>query len=623
MSGGPRPPEGRSRQAQVRRYPEISDYALIGDCHAAALVSRSGSIDWCCMPRIDSDSVFGRLLDWDRGGHFSIAPVGGRFSTYRRYVENTMVLQTHLLTPSGEARVTDLFAMRPGGREEPFRHLIRLVEGIRGAVELEVQIAPRFDYGDMRPWLRHAAPNIYGAIGGDSGLLISADEQLQADGHDLHCRFTIRPEERVRFSLVFVNPWQLDQTTPAPPQADEIDRRLEGTIRWWRRWARQATIEGPEKVSAVRSALVLKCLTHAPTGAIAAAATTSLPETMGGSRNWDYRFSWIRDSSFSVHSLSEVGFRNEAEGFRRFMQRSAAGSAHELQIMYGVSGERRLHEIALEHLEGYRGSKPVRIGNAAAKQVQLDAYGELVLLSWRWHERGRSPDDDYWRFLVELVETAAEVWRHPDRGIWEIRGRARHFVHSKVLCWAALDRGVALAEQCMRKAPVERWRKIAAEIREAVETEGFDRRRGCFVQHFGTRAVDSSLLLLPRSGFIAWDDERMVRTVDALREDLEVNGLLLRYRPKTALDGQEGREGTFLACTFWLAECLAHQARLEDARRVFDRAAATANDVGLFAEEFSPTGGHMLGNFPQALTHLSHLSAAVAIQGASEAIRRQ
>jgi GH15 family glucan-1,4-alpha-glucosidase len=595
-------------------YPPIEDYALIGDCHSAALVSRAGSIDWCCMPRIDSDSCFGRLLDWEKGGHFSIAPRSGAYTTFRRYVEGTMVLETWFTSGTGEARVLDLFAMRRGGRETPRRHLIRLVEGLRGRVDFLAQIAPRFDYGEVRPWLRHVGTHVFAAIGGNSGLVITADQHLEASDHDLVCRFTVRAQDRVRFSILYHDPAHLDVDSPEVPHHDEVDRRIDETTEWWRRWARQSSFHGPDEAAVLRSALVLKALSHAPTGAIAAAATTSLPESMGGSRNWDYRFSWIRDSTFSVRTLADVGFTKEAEGFRRFIQRSAAGSAHELQIMYGLRGERRLTELELGRLEGYRGSKPVRVGNGAAKQLQLDAYGELVILSWRWHLRGHSPDDDYWRFLLELIDTAAERWEEPDRGLWEIRGRPRHFVHSKVLCWAALDRGVALATECMRKAPLTRWRRVARQIKSAVETHGYDRKRGCFVQAFGERQLDAALLLLPTTGFIAWDDERMVRTTDAIRAELDDGGFLLRYKPRARLDGQQGDEGVFLPCSFWLAECLARQGRLDVAREVFDRSASTGNELGLYAEEYDPRAPGMLGNFPQALTHLSHLSAAVALR---------
>jgi GH15 family glucan-1,4-alpha-glucosidase len=359
----------------------------------------------------------------------------------------------------------------------------------------------------------------------------------------------------------------------------------------------------------LRSATVLKALTQARTGAIAAAATTSLPEAPAGPRNWDYRASWVRDSVFALRSLAELGYTAEADGFRRFVQRSAAGSAQELQIMYGLGGERRLVELTLD-LEGYGGARPVRIGNAAAHQHQHDVYGELLDLAWAWHQRGKTPGADDWRFLSELVNAAADCWTTPDHGIWELRGHPRHLVHSKVMCWVALDRGLRLATDLGFPAPVERWTAGRAAIRATVERRGYDPARGVFTQAFDRPELDAALLLLPAVGFVAWDDPRMLRTVEAVRRELEVDGLLWRYR---APDGLEGAEGAFVACTFWLAECLARQGRAAQARAAFARASATANDLGLFAEEFDPATGALLGNFPQALTHLSHITAAVAL----------
>jgi GH15 family glucan-1,4-alpha-glucosidase len=379
-------------------------------------------------------------------------------------------------------------------------------------------------------------------------------------------------------------------------------------------WSARGNLVGPDRAAVVRSAMVLKALTQARTGAIAAAATTSLPEAPGGSRNWDYRASWVRDSVFALRSLAELGYTAEADGFRRFVQRSAAGSAEELQIMYGLGGERRLAELTLDDLEGFGGARPVRIGNAAARQHQHDVYGELLDLAWAWHQRGKTPGADDWRFLTELVNTAADRWRTPDRGIWELRGRPRHLVHSKVLCWVALDRGLRLAEEVGFPAPVGRWTATRAAIRAAVERRGYDPGRGVFTQAFGRPELDAALLLLPTTGFVGWDDPRMRRTVEWVRRELEVDGLLLRYRTP---DGLAGSEGAFVACTFWLAECLARQGRTTQAEAAFARASATANDLGLFAEEFDPATGTLLGNFPQALTHLSHITAAVALQQTS------
>jgi GH15 family glucan-1,4-alpha-glucosidase len=418
----------------------------------------------------------------------------------------------------------------------------------------------------------------------------------------------------VRLVIRYVSPQLIDEGELSPNDPRQVDDRLQMTIRWWRSWCKSVDYAGPDRVAVLRSALVLKALQNAPTGAIAAAATTSLPERIGGPRNWDYRFSWIRDSFLSVRSLAFIGFTREADGFRRFIQRSSAGSAHDLQIMYGVGGERRLTEIELPYLEGYRSSAPVRIGNGASEQLQLDAYGELLQLSWNWHQRGHSPDDDYWRFLSDLVDVACERWKDPDRGIWEVRGEPRHFVHSKVMCWTAVDRGIALAEGSLRRAPLQRWKRTAREMLESIHEHGVDPDRGCFVQSYGSKALDSSLLLIPGTGFCAYGDPCMVRTVDAIREDLQEDGLLLRYRTESADDGLgQDREGFFLSCTFWLAECLAGQGRHQEAREAFDRAAATSNDLGLFSEEFEPRTGELLGNFPQGLTHLSHIGAAVRL----------
>jgi GH15 family glucan-1,4-alpha-glucosidase len=592
------------------RYPPIADYAMIGDCHSAALVSRSGSIDWCSLPRFDSGTSFGRLVDWAQGGFCSIAPVGRTKST-RRYLDGTLILETTFRSASGEARLLDCFTMRRGGARDPFRQILRVVEGVRGQIELQVVVSPRFDYGECRPWIRSHGDGCFTAIGGDDGLVISTDADIQpGPDHDLRGRFTVREGRRVRLSIQFVRPERLDPRPPATPDPAELDRRLEETAKWWRRWSSRAKLDGPHGPAAVRSAIVLKAMTHAPTGAMVAAPTTSLPEVPGGDWNWDYRYSWVRDSSFAVRSLGELGCDAEADGFRRFAERSSAGAADELQIMYGVGGERRLDEYVLEDLEGYRRSGPVRVGNAAARQVQLDVYGHLLDLAWRWHLRGQSPDDDYWRFLVDLVEGAAARWQDRDRGIWETRKAPQHFVHSKVMCWAAVDLGLRLAKECARKAPTRRWTKVRDEIREAIEDRGVDRRRGVFRRSFGSRQLDAALLLIPSVGFVDYDDDRMIRTVDAIREELDHDGLVRRFR-ETA-DGKP-KEGTFLACTFWLTECLAYQGRVDEARDVFDRAVSTGNDLGLFAEEFDPVKGEMLGNFPQGLTHLSHIAAAVAL----------
>jgi GH15 family glucan-1,4-alpha-glucosidase len=596
--------------------PPIGDYGLIGDCHGAALISRSASIDWCCQPRFDSGSCFGRLLDWHRGGSCSVS-LDGEPATdgSSSYVDDTLVLETVLSTRGASVRVLDFFAMRRHGAEKPRRELVRIAECTRGTADVAIDASPRFDYGAARPWLRRAGSEAFTAIGGDDGMLVWSDRAMQIDGDSLFAAARLQTGTRLCFVMRFVRPHELDdETSVTPPRAEEIDDRLDETLAWWRHWRKRLRVEHPDRSGVVRSAVTLKALTYAPTGAILAAPSASLPETLGGSRNWDYRFSWIRDSTLAAHALAELGCGREAELSRQFIVRSSAGHAEDLQVLFGAGGERRIVEQELD-LAGYRGSRPVRIGNNAAGQLQLDVFGEILNLAWRWHRRGRSPDDDEWGFFSELVEAAIGRWRDPDRGIWEWRGGPRHFVHSKALCWTAVDCGLRIAEECARKAPVRRWEAAREEISAAIEARGYDRDRGVFVQCFDEQAMDAALLLLPVCGFVAFDDERMVRTADAVRDELEVEGLLRRYCQD---DGLPGQEGAFLACSFWLAECYARQDRRAEARRVFDRACATAGPLGLFSEQVDPRSGELLGNFPQALTHLSHISAAIALAQCSD-----
>jgi GH15 family glucan-1,4-alpha-glucosidase len=594
-----------------RRYPPIAEYAFISDCHSSALVSRTGSLDWCCMPRIDSPACFGRLLDWERGGYCRIAPVE-RAEISRRYLDGTLVLETTFRAKGAAARMLDFFPMRRGGRHNPFNQVLRIIEGLHGRMEISLECFPRFDYGSVKPWVRKTERGVL-ALGGSTGLLISGNAcPTPIDRHGLSGTCAVGEGERWYLSIQFGRPEDLDDGLIEPPSTADVHVRFLQTIEWWRSWTKQGTFAGPEAALVMRSAAVLKGLSNAPTGAIAAAATTSLPETPAGSRNWDYRFSWVRDSSFTVRTLTELGYVREAEGFRRFIERSCAGSAEELQILFGVGGERRLREFDIRNMEGYRGASPVRVGNAAESQVQLDVYGELLDLAWNWHKRGHSPDDDYWAFLVELVNATAKKWQHPDRGIWEIRGEPRHFTLSKAMCWLAIERGVRLAEELGRAAPLDEWRSACGEIRTWLDERGYDRKRGVFIQAEGHPVMDASLLLLPIFGVVDADDERMVRTVEAIRQDLGQDGLLRRYRS----DGLSGEEGAFLACSFWLAECLAGQGKIADARSVFRQAVSTANDLGLFSEEYDTHNREMLGNFPQGLTHLSLISAAVTLSKA-------
>jgi pentatricopeptide repeat protein len=592
-------------------YPPIGDYGYIGDCHSCALISRSGSIDWACLPRFDSGSCFGRLLDWQKGGFCQISPTDP-YKSSRRYIDSTLVLETIFENNGGKVRLIDCFTMKEGGKHNPHQQILRVVEGLEGKMRLTFDCAPRFEYGAIKPWIRKYKGDQYIALGGSDGLLISGDFCLGMEHrHHLEGTCHVGKGEHAYLSMIYRRPEMLDEGTVEIPSISQLGQRLEETIDWWRSWVSKGSFSGPDAELAMRAAIILKGLSNAPTGAIAAAATTSLPESLGGSRNWDYRFSWIRDSCFAVRSLAEIGFVKEADGFRRFVERSAAGSAEELQILFGMGGERGLKEHDLRELEGYRGAKPVRIGNAAEKQMQLDVYGELLNLSWLWHSRGHSPDADYWEFLTAMVETAAKNWNKPDRGIWEMRGQPRHFVHSKVMCWAALNYGIMLAQGLKREAPVDRWKKAREDVRRMIENKGYDQDRGIFVQAFDSQAMDAALLLIPTVGFIDYDDERIIRTTNAVQKELNVDGLLRRYPEGN--DELDGQEGAFLACSFWLVNCLARQGRLDEARKVFKRAVGTGNDLGLFSEEYDVKREEMLGNYPQGLTHLSSITALMAL----------
>jgi GH15 family glucan-1,4-alpha-glucosidase len=604
-----------SKNLSPSRYPPIGDYAMISDCNCSALVSRAGSIDWCCMPRIDDDSLFGRLLDWDRGGYCSITPTDEDYGTERCYASGTTVLETTFRTDEGEVKLIDFFA-----KDEPVAgkmryDQVRILDGISGEMELRIEICPRFDYGEIFPYIRQHSDNVYTAIGSNKGLIIYSETPLKVIQHrDLTANIRLKEGQRVRLVIQFQSPELIEETIDhGLPGPEGIDRFHEQTLSWWRDWSEKICPPFELDDQTMRSTIMLKALTYERTGAIAAAATTSLPEWIGGVRNWDYRYSWIRDSVFTVRALHDLGYTREADRFHQFIQRSSAGSADQLQIMYGVDGKRRLTEIELTTLEGYRKSAPVRIGNRAAKQMQLDIYGELVEMAWEWHANGHKTEPDYWAFLCGVVESVCEEWNDRDHGIWEIRGEPSHFVHSKAMCWAAVHRGVMLAEENGYEAPIKKWAGVRDDIRKAIETRGYDPQRGVFIQAFDNTHLDAAVLLLPRVGFIAYDDPRMMRTADVICRELERDGLLLRYNSPDSLPPNEGM---FLPCTFWLVSCLAYQGRLETAWKYYDRAVACANDLGLFSEEFDVDNQEMLGNFPQGLTHVSQITARMALAAA-------
>ena len=593
-----------------QRYPPIADYALLADCHSAALVSRTGCIDWACLRRFDAPSAFGRILDWDRGGTFTLTPRSdARYS--RRYLGDSLVLETTVTTPDGEVRILDAFAMRSGGQSAPLDQLLRVVEGVSGEVTLDVHIEPRFDYGELRPWLHRIGPGDYTAVGGNQALVLSGDVDVDVDREliALTGSFTVRAGQRRHFSVQAQVPHLLQ---PVICSSADISGRLDETIAWWERWSSRAVAGGPYEPHVRRSAVVLKGLTCAPTGALIAAPTTSLPEELGGQRNWDYRYTWIRDSTLAIAALFLTGHPEVARGFRDFLIRTTAGAPEDLQIMYGIYGERHLPEFTLD-LEGYRGSRPVRVGNGAASQRQLDVYGHILDAAHLFRDQVDGVTDEEWQFLSKLVNQAASVWHLPDHGLWEIRGQPRHFVQSKVMLWVALDRGIRLATDLDIDEPaLDRWRHVREDIRAAVDAEGVDRRRGCFVQSFGSTEMDAALLLLPTLGFVDVTDPRMVATVEAVREDLAVapRGFIRRYRPQQYDDGLPGEEATFLMCSFWMVDVLAMQGRLDEATLLFESVVAVGNDLGLYAEEYDPIGDELLGNYPQAFTHMALINSA-------------
>jgi GH15 family glucan-1,4-alpha-glucosidase len=588
-------------------YPPIADYAFLSDCNSAALVSSRGSIDWACLRRFDANSVFGRILDWERGGYFDVAPVG-EADVSRRYLGDSLVLETRFTTPEGQVRLCDAFSLHRGD-EEPDNQLLRVLEGVEGTVEVQVCIEPRFDFGELRPMIRdHGDHGTFSVVGGDGALVVTSDRPLDLDEQQvrLTARLRVGAGERIRFSLESQLPHRLDVRAHPP---EEIDRRLAATVRWWEEWSSDTVAGGPYAEQVRRSAAVLHGLTCGPTGALVAAATTSLPEEIGGERNWDYRYTWIRDSTLVVAALDVAGQPAAARRFRDFLLRSAGGDPRDLRIMYGLDGSRYLpeHELALS---GYRSSAPVRIGNEAFFQTQHDMYGQILDVAHLWHTTHEPIDDDEWRYLRAVADRATEVWQEPDEGIWEVRCGHRHFVHSKALLWVAMDRAVRFVEEEGYEGDADRWRQVGDAIREDVEARGV--KDGSFVQAYDTDEVDAALLELPMVGFVSPGDERMLRTVDRILEDLTVppQGFVKRYRADKVDDGLSGGEGTFLMCSFWLVDVLAMQGRMDEAVERFERLLEVANDVGLYSEQHDAESGELLGNFPQAFTHMALINSA-------------
>ena len=583
---------------------EIADYALIGDCRSAALVSRAGSIDWLCWPRFDSPACFAALLGDSDNGRWLIAPVSAATRTRRAYRAGSLVLETVFTTPTGEVALIDFMPI--GGA----RAVMRLVEGRRGRVAMRLHLVLRFDYGAAVPWVtRLPGGDGIRAVAGPDLVVLHSPVRLRGEGLSTTARFTVAAGETLAFSLAYGASYE---AAPAPAP---VSIALEETERFWARWYAHGRAAGPHAALVGRSLLTLKALTYAPTGGMVAAPTTSLPEQPGGSRNWDYRYCWLRDAALALRAFMPAGYFDEARAWRDWLHRALAGSPGQVRIMYGLAGERRLPEWEADWLAGYQGAKPVRIGNGAAGQMQHDVFGVVMQALLEAREGGLPADPESWRLQTVLIEHLTTVWQEPDEGIWEVRGGRQHFTFSKVMAWVAFDRSIAAAERFDLPAPLAQWRALRRRIHETVCAQGIDPVRGCFTQSFGATALDASLLQIPLTGFLPADDPRVVATVAAIEQELMPHGLVLRYDTSTTEDGLPPGEGAFLACSFWLVEVYAMQGRMDEARALFARLAGLANDVGLLAEEYDPVSGRMLGNFPQAFSHAGLIAAAGRLAG--------
>ncbi|MEZ0095312.1 GH15 family glucan-1,4-alpha-glucosidase [Streptacidiphilus sp. EB129] len=585
----------------------IEDYALIGDLGTAALVGRDGSVDWLCLPRFDSPACFAGLLGEDRHGHWRLAPVGARDCTSRRYRGDTLVLESRWETPDGAVLVTDFMPHR-----DRTPRLIRIVEGLRGSVEMRAELRLRFNYGRIMPWVRRTERHRVAVAGPDSAWLrvpagvhtYGADECTRSD-------FTVGAGERIPFVLSW-QPSHQQSTSRFDPEA-----ALRQTEERWEGWAANCGYQGRWRASVLRSLLTLKALAYAPTGGIVAAPTTSLPERIGGERNWDYRFCWLRDSSMTLSALLRGGFREEATAWHKWLLRAIAGDPGKLQSLYGLAGERVLTETVADWFSGYQGSSPVRIGNAAVDQLQLDVYGEVADTLYLALLAGVPMERQVWSLFRSLMSFVEQHWQQPDEGLWEVRAGRRHYVHSKVMCWVAADRAVRMAEATGLPAPLGRWRALRDAVHADVCAHGYDAGLGVFVQHYGGRELDAATLFIAKTGFLPPDDPRVVRTVEAVFSGLDHGGQVRRYALSpdagAQCDGLRGGEGAFLACSFWLAEALVAIGRPEEAGDLFARTVATGNDLGLLSEQWDPVTQRQLGNTPQAFTHVALINAAFAL----------
>ncbi|GAA0496606.1 glycoside hydrolase family 15 protein [Streptomyces sp. NPDC046215] len=589
----------------------IEDYALIGDLQTAALVGRDGSIDWLCLPRFDSPACFAALLGDRDNGHWRLAPAGAGECTRRAYAEDSLVLETFWETDTGSVKVTDFMPQRDTAPD-----VVRIVEGLSGSVDMLGVLRLRFDYGSAIPWMRRTDGHRVAVAGPDSAWLRS-EPPVHTYGQDFSTRseFTVSQGDSVAFVLT----WHPSHH-PRPPLIDPHES-LRHSLEDWRTWAARCAYRGPHREAVVRSLITLKALTYAPTGGIVAAPTTSLPEEIGGVRNWDYRYCWLRDSTLTLGALLSAGYDEEACAWRDWLLRAAAGNPADLQIMYGLAGERRLPEAELPWLAGYERSAPVRIGNSAVHQLQLDVYGEVMDSLYVARRAGMGAEPHSWNMQRAFMEFIRDHWREPDEGLWEVRGPRRHFVHSKVMAWVAADRAVRTLEaDPALGGDLDGWRAIREAVHREVCEKGYDAERGTFTQSYGSSELDAATLLIPQVGFLPPDDPRVVGTVDAIRRDLTLHGLVRRYSVEgRPVDGLPGGEGVFLVCSFWLADALYLTGRAKEARALFERLLTLRNDVGLLAEEYDPVARRQLGNFPQAFSHIGLVGTALALTGTDPA----